>query len=125
MGDRGNIVVQDDFDGRIYLYTHWGGTEIQETAANALAKWRGRWDDAVYLRRLILNELQGDDRGETGFGISAKLTDNEHPIVVLDCSRQMAWNEKENGEKLTQEVPFEEFVECSADADRREKEGEK
>lgn len=96
MVDRGNIVVQSESDGRIYFYAHWRGSEVQEIARKALAK-RWRWDDDVYLRRIVFDTLtEGESGKETGFGISTRLTDNENPIVVLDVDKQKVWLEDEN-----------------------------
>lgn len=93
MGDRGNIVVLDEFgpgDVRyVYLYTHWRGSEIRELLQEALAK-RWRWDDGPYLTRIIFDTLKAGDEGskETGYGISAGPGDNSHPILVVDPRRQ-------------------------------------
>jgi len=86
VGERGNIIVQDGED-RVYLYTHWGGAEIGQVLQRALAK-RWRWDDAQYLARIIFDELTEGERGETGFGITVRLLDNEYPLLVVDCDSQ-------------------------------------
>lgn len=85
MGDRGNIVVRSG-DGDVWFYTHWSGSEIGERAKAGLLAGKGRWDDPPYLARIIFNALQEDDRGETGFGISTRMQDNEHPILVIDTN---------------------------------------
>ncbi len=89
MGDRGNIVIkQFGSDERVYLYTHWRGTELPTILRDALASEAGRrrWNDNVYLARIIFTEMQRNARDpELGFGISTRLTDNEHPILVVDC----------------------------------------
>jgi len=97
MGDRANIVIPQypNIDeaptGLIYLYTHWGGTDLPRTLQAALAK-RWRWDDEPYLVRIIFDTMSvGDEGGETGYGISTYLGDNEHPLLVVDCTRQMVW----------------------------------
>ena len=83
MGDRGNIEVRQKH-GSVFLYSHRGGSEICATLAIALNKGRGRWSDPSYLTRIIFNELQGDDRGTTGFGISVgQPDDNEYDIPTL------------------------------------------
>jgi len=41
MGDRGNIVVHEevkDEDRTIYLYTHWGGSEIKKDLQEVLSR---------------------------------------------------------------------------------------
>lgn len=93
MGDRGNIAVQTG-DKRVYLYGHWSGQEMPEILRKALAR-KARWDDPSYLARIIFCELVGDDKSETGFGISATIDDNEHPIIVVDCDKQVVTIEAE------------------------------
>jgi hypothetical protein len=80
MGDRGNIAVEQKY-GTVFLYSHWGGSVIDTVLADAFVKGGGRIRDQSYFTRILFNELQGDDRGTTGFGISVgKPDDNEHPI---------------------------------------------
>ena len=91
MGDRANVALlqrtRRDEAEFVVLYTHWGGSELLGTVQAAI-KREARWDDEAYLARIILNEMQGDDRGETGFGISTALCDNEHAIIVIDPGKQ-------------------------------------
>lgn len=100
MGDRGNIVVQEKTDCRVYLYGHWSGHEMPEILRRALVRGQGRWDDPQYLARIIFCEMVGDDRdGTTGFGISARVHDDEHPLIVVDCEKQEVRLESEpNGD---------------------------
>lgn len=93
MGDRANIVVRDRYllDGgpseAIFLYSHWGGYELPEVLRKALAK-RWRWDDGAYLARIIFDEMIGDEQGgETGYGISTRICDNEYDLLVLHNER--------------------------------------
>lgn len=85
MGDRGNIEIrQPHTTDSVYLYTHWGGSDIASTLAAALDRGRGRWSDPAYLTRIIFDELTAGDRSETGFGISVgQPDDNEHHIPVV------------------------------------------
>ena len=87
MGDRANCCVKQD-EGQIWLYTHWGGETLVEDVQRGLEKGKGRWDDESYLTRIIFNEIQGDDRGTTGFGISLYMLDNEHHVVHVDIPKQ-------------------------------------
>jgi hypothetical protein len=50
--------------------------------------------------------MTAGDTGETGFGISTRMQDNEHPIIVLDATAEELWFEGDNGEELTQHVPM-------------------
>lgn len=99
MGDRGNIVVRQEKDtnkGDVWFYGHWAGHRLEETVREALAK-RWRWNDYSYLARIIFDCFtEGDQGGETGFGISTSIGDNEHPIFVVDCPNQRVYEIGEN-----------------------------
>lgn len=113
MGERGNIVVEDKDDKRVYFYTHWRGSEITEIARKALAREQ-RWKDAAYLGRIVFCSMlaQEDDfgnphdvlphdvlEGEIGFGISASLGDNDYPVLVISVGLQNV--RYENGDRST------------------------
>lgn len=89
MGDRANIVIPQARKGvNIYLYTHWGGSELPTTLQAALAR-RQRWDDDSYLTRIIFSEMiKGDVLAETGYGISTTPQDNQYPLLVVDIAKQ-------------------------------------
>jgi len=104
MGDRGNIKV-----GNVYLYTHWGGSGIKELLKKAL-KRKERWNDEAYLTRIIFCEMiEGDVEGETGFGISTHICDNEYNILEVDCEKQEVREVTKQGE-LVKKWSFEEFI---------------
>lgn len=90
MGDRANVVIQDEDGNRVWLYSHWGGFDMLTTLRNALTRGKERWDDPAYLARIVFCEMMGpkavNDTG--GFGISAVIGDNERPILVCDCKTQ-------------------------------------
>lgn len=110
MGDRAQVKV-----GQVYLYTHWSGTKLLETVKRALAK-RWRWTDEEYLARIVFQEMLGNDRGETGFGIGiGQHGDIEHPLIVLDCDAQVCTLWHPDGPVLTGGS----FEELLADADER------
>ena len=85
MGDRAQVKIMDGYDPKraVFLYTHWGGTELLMVIHTAIKKgWR--WNDGCYFTRHIFNEMQGEDRDETGFGIdTAEHGDIEHPLITL------------------------------------------
>lgn len=113
MGDRGNIVIECN-DKRVYLYTHWRGSDIQEIARKALAR-KQRWDDPAYLARIVFCELIGGDvEGETGYGISTEICDNEHHLVVLNVNDRKVKIESETGHVL-KEISFEGFVQLKSE----------
>lgn len=89
MGNRGNIVIHEKEGGKIFLYTHWGGSDLRETVARALALGKARWDDESYLTRIVFDALSGREFRETGHGISTRVTDNEHPHVNLVMREQV------------------------------------
>jgi hypothetical protein len=83
MGDRGTIEVKDN-GGRVYLYTHWTGSDLEDTLRRAMVK-RWRWGDGPYLTRIIFCEMvKGEEGGETGFGISSQFHDGNHLTVDVD-----------------------------------------
>ena len=98
MGDRGNICIREA-EGAIFLYTHWGGSEIAKTAQKSLKRGTERWDDPAYLTRIVFDDMVDGDRGTSGFGISRGICDNEYPIVVLDTDKQQVRFEDEKGRK--------------------------
>jgi len=112
MGDRGNIFVRESADKEetrgVYLYSHWGGEELPLVLKRALSR-KVRWDDGPYLTRIIFDEMTEGQRGEeTGFGISATLGDNEHPIITVTPGQGVSWV-KEGLFATT----FERFIEMS------------
>lgn len=98
MGDRVTLAVQADGE-RVYLYSHWTGYDMPETLRVALAR-KQRWDDPAYLTRIIFNTMTlGDEKGETGFGISTRVQDYDHPLLVVDCDKQEVRLEAPEGDK--------------------------
>lgn len=94
MGDRGNIKV-----GKIYLYTHWDGSNLKKILKRVL-KRKQRWNDEPYLTRMIFSEMIKDNvLGETEYGISTEIVDNDNEILNIDCKKQEV-----NG------ISFDEFI---------------
>lgn len=108
MGDRGNIAIVDQGQ-RVYLYTHWHGSEIKAITKQALAR-KQRWGDAPYLARIVFQTMLAGDDGETGFGISTCIGDNEYPVVVIDCDAQAVHLEGENGQIEGESVSFADYI---------------
>ena len=94
MGDRGQVKII--MDGKeLYIYSHWGGTEMLEKVQDALAK-RWRWGDGEYLTRIIYDEIVGEAGfgTETGYGIGFNMHgDIEHPLTVVDMDKQTVHQE--------------------------------
>lgn len=120
MGDRCNIVIQYNATNRIYFYGHWSGEDFVAACQRALKK-RWRWDDPPYLARIIWEEFCHQHGGETGFGISPDLCDNEHDLCVVDMELQRVSRVREGdigtiGErKEVKSWTFAEFIELPKD----------
>ena|SRR3990167_1093427 len=89
MGNRANILVKnDDVDGGVYLYTHWRADELPCDLKTALSR-RLRWDDAVYLTRIIFDAMtEGRHGEEVGYGISTFPPDGENRVLTVNCEKQ-------------------------------------
>ena len=101
MGDRANVVITQDYaPGNVFLYTHWGGSDLPLTVQRAL-RLKLRWNDESYLARIIfehmtglsdldigLASLSGSSRW-LGYGIATYPPDNEWPLLVVDCKTQI------------------------------------
>lgn len=93
MGDRGNIaIIQSDQD-QVWLYSHWGGHGLPKLLKAGLTKGKERWDDPSYLAKIIIGAAvpAGNWDKETGYGISCRMQDNEHPINVVDIPKQRVY----------------------------------
>ena len=121
MGDRSNIVVVQPDNSRIFLYGHWMGDDNYRVAGQVLSTGSRNTDHAYLTRMLFSKMIAHDLDGETGFGISNTMCDNEYPIVVIDPQKQTVhleeyvWGELPNGQEtrfsiITPPVTFEEFV---------------
>lgn len=99
MGDRANVYVTDGANPGVFLYSHWGGTKFQRHAVEILAQptVRVRWGDAPYLTRILFGRLVDDHEGTTGYGISTRMPDNEHPVLVVNTNA-LRWYFVDEGE---------------------------
>lgn len=110
MGDRGNIVVKEDNENPIYLYTHWGGYKIKDILKNALSR-KLSWNDGPYLTRIIFCEMiKKDVNGETGFGIVPYMCDNEYNLLWVYPDKGLVIEKEERTEKEVNRWTFEEFI---------------
>lgn len=111
MGDRGQIAIKMRDAGRVYLYTHWRGSDIPNMLREAMKYGRERWGDPEYLSRIIFVEMLGTDtNGRDGYGIGLEQHgDIGHPVPVLDCDTQMiTWDDVGYG--APEDVSFAAFV---------------
>ena len=112
MGDRANVVIKNG-DSEVFLYTHWGGTELPEAVTAALRRGVQRWTDASYLARIVFCEMVSEDDwdGLTGYGISASIGDNSYPLIVLDTDKQeVRFEAEKDREVLKGPIPFKEVL---------------
>lgn len=111
MGNRSNIRV--DFHGAtpIYLYSHWGGERVIESAVEGLNS--GRVGDPAYLSRIIFQHmLRNEPLGaETGYGISPFIEDNEHPILRITQNGEVTFEDSEYPELVVPRSAFLEVLE--------------
>jgi hypothetical protein len=120
MGNRANVIVRADKDDQVYFYAHWSGEGLFDTAREVIKKGQ-RWEDHAYLGAILARAifLRWDPKleGETGFGISSDLGDNEHPILVLDCENQTVYFEGEDGSevKRSKALSFGDFSQSNGD----------
>lgn len=105
MGDRRNIELRysdDDPTKRVFLYTHWEGSQLPYTLASALDsnEGRNRWSDPDYLARIIFSRMTEGSNAETGFGIAPYQMDQNYPNIVVDLIKQ-----------TVDGTPYEQFIE--------------
>lgn len=92
MGDRGNIVIKQNHSegGYLYLYTHYGGSEMPRTLQDALKRGRQCWSDEQYLARVVFSEMIKDNVMDLDcYGISNYIGDNGQDLLVVDVEEQM------------------------------------
>jgi hypothetical protein len=93
MGDRNNIKVTYHTGDSVYLYSHWGGSELAEVVKRCL-ETSGRVDDESYFTRVLFCAMLGDNlqdwRGETGFGIAPYAPDQDYgnKMIHIDYSTE-------------------------------------
>lgn len=90
MGDRAHAVVKNG-KSKVYLYTHWGATELPETVRAALrfAKESGRLQDGAYLARIVFSTMtRGSEQGATGFGIGSEPMEDTSRDITIDVDAQ-------------------------------------
>jgi hypothetical protein len=111
MGDRANIVLDQENRQEIWLYTHWGGGDLPAVLQESLKRGKTRWTDEPYLGRIIFQDLtRGCEDELTGFGISSYMGDNDgYPYLRVDCKRQVVEVDY-HSHKTNKVVPFTDFI---------------
>lgn len=109
MGERANIKIIDGEYPPVYLYGHWMGDHALEHVRHGLES--GRVGDPSYLARIIFSSMvKSDIDGETGYGISTIIGDNNYPILCVDGNTGEVWLESEEGDRTTHKVSRQSFV---------------
>lgn len=113
MGDRGQVkIIQSD--GELYLYTHWGASDLVDDVRHALSR-KERWNDEEYLTRIIFCEMLRDSGNPldeaTGFGIGLTRHSDIWREVVVDVPKQTVAVRDSYGEGAMDPVSFGAFVE--------------
>lgn len=79
-----NIFIKNSNNTGVYLYSKMGD-KLPVVLQNALKRGKDRWGDTPTMTRIIFSEMiQNDVLGNTGFGISNSIMDNDHLILVVD-----------------------------------------
>lgn len=89
VGNRGEIYVHEGDAPGVYLYTHWDASALPHVVQRTLIsrEGRNRWNDAPYLTRIMFEVLiRGNERQETGYGISARRSDGR--VIDVDVAAQ-------------------------------------
>lgn len=105
MGDRGQVHIKDE---GVWLYSHWGATDLIETVRTALKK-KWRWYDPEYLARIIFDEMIGGEQGgEAGYGIGKAQHGDVWRVIKLDCKAGKITVE-DDGKQILEQT-FDEFI---------------
>jgi len=84
MGARANIRMKYEGGKEVCIYSHWGGSDLKDHLKAALAK-RERWNDEMYLGRIIFCEIvKNDVEGTTGFGLAPYVGEEEYKTIEVD-----------------------------------------
>lgn len=121
MGDRANIVLIDSYgqgdsrqEGKVFLYTHWSGSEIEQIAADGLreAIAGGRADDSQYAGRIVTDVFLAAHKGSphTGAGVSGLIGDGDNHLVEIDFSTGTVTYQTGEDRDVKTTVSFAEFV---------------
>jgi hypothetical protein len=110
MGERSNIkIYAGKDDAPVYLYGHWMGDSALAHVQVGLKS--GRVGDPAYLARIIFSSMvKNDIDGETGYGISTTIQDNNYAILCVDGLTGEVWLESEEGDRTTHKVSRQSFL---------------
>jgi len=87
MGDRAQVRFIDRFGNKVWFYTHWRGSDLEETVRRAIkrADDGGRLDDDEYFARIVFNEMtRGEELETTGFGIGFEKHGDVSRVITIN-----------------------------------------
>lgn len=115
MGDRSNIIIQEDSGARVYLYGHWMGADAIAVVGEVLGRGE-RLNDSSYLARIVFGTMtRHDPEGSLSYGISTFEIQGEYPNIVLDPASQTAWLEPDDYVVVnSRATSFDKFAEACA-----------
>jgi hypothetical protein len=88
MGDRNNVKITYSTGDNVYLYSHWGGSELRDIVQRVIERTT-RLEDESYLARAIFSAMVAEDiNGETGYGIAPYPPDQDasNRMIHIDYS---------------------------------------
>jgi hypothetical protein len=92
MGDRNNIKITYSNGQSLFLYSHWGGSDLHNIVVNAL-ETSGRVTDESYFARVLFSRMvtsggTGDIDSDTGYGIAPYVVDQDvsNKMIHIDYS---------------------------------------
>ena len=110
MGDRAQVKIKGHQDACVYLYTHWGGYNLEDVVRAALAL-EERWDDTEYLARIIFCHMMGDNVKETtGYGIGTEEHGDIDLLITVDTIQQTVLMHHVNRDFDDKKFSFEDFI---------------
>ena len=112
MGDRAMAEIKTE-GGSLYVYTHWGGSDLVHDAQKAIMAAKERWGDLSYATHIIVDQLTKHGRDqETGYGIMLKPNaedeyNHNEPSVVIDLVNRNLEVKRETGAGV---FPFDKII---------------
>ena len=107
MGDRAMAEIRTK-EGSLFVYTHWGGHSLPESAKEAVIAAKPRLGDDPYAVRIIVDQLTKEGRDETtGFGLMLEPNaedeyNNNKPSVIINLNESTLKVIRHGKEQLTE-----------------------
>ena len=89
MGDRNNIKITYGNGQSVFLYSHWGGSQLEEIVKRALWSSDRVTDESYFVRVLFSRMISEDIDSETGYGIAPYVVDQDanNKMVHIDYTK--------------------------------------